>query len=492
LRALYAGTLAPFETALGESERACHTLRTPFTLHQVGRLHPDADTGTALLRESVGLAEQRGDAYEMTRNAGTLTGKLILLGHYREAAHWGSWALSQWQKAELGDPLRHMLIVNDHAYARLLADESGSLSDCPSEESLDRALPEYARLYRGTLADHLLVRGEAARALTFYRTNFETAPRRHLGSAALDLTRGLLEVGEKDAAREVAERAYHLTRGDPPAFHHAAQLALGVALISLEPERAEKLLAAAVCGFSDPLEAHRLAQATLHLAWVKLRRGDRAGARATLGVGAPGLGELSRAGFRLLFAYPEDEQLWELLGSREHELELCLLGRHEVWLGGQPLPLRLRELEILFLLTLHPQGLGLERLHGLLGEPGRGSTKTIISRLRKKLPITTAPYRLNVAVYTDVSTFSHALKKGDLDEALRLYRGELLGASSAPGVVELRGPPPGGSLALAQCGRADYGCRTLRGRLATLGKCPRVTLTTRRPRPYRQGAGRAT
>ncbi len=438
LRALYAGVLAPWEHAFAESERACRARRTPFTLYQVGRLHPDAEAGAAFLRESVGLAEQRGDAYEMTRNAGTLTGKLIHLGGYREAAHWGGWALSEWQLAGLRDPLRRMLLVNDLAYARLLCGESQGLSDCLSEENLESAPPEYARLYRGTLADFLLVRGDAARALVHYRANFETAPRRHLGTAALDLVRGLLEVGEGRAAREVGERAFHLTRGDPPAFHKAAQLALGIALIDAEPERAEALLDAALSGFLDPLEAHRLAQAALHLAWLELRRGDRAGARGALTRAAPGLSELSRAGFRLLFAFPEGERLWELLSSRDKDLELYLLGRAEVWLRGQRLPLRLRELEIISLLALHPQGLSLERLDGLLGEPGRGGTKTVISRLRKKLPITAAPYRLEVEVYTDVMALSQALKKGDLDEVLRLYQGELLGASSAPGVSELR------------------------------------------------------
>lgn len=438
LRALYAGVLAPLEHAFAESERACRVRRTAFTLYQLGRLHPDAGAGVTLLRESVGLAERGGDVYEMTRNAGTLTGRLIYLGRYREAVHWGGWALEQWGAARLRDPLRRMLLVNDLAYARLLAGESPGLSDLLREENLEGTPGDYARFYRGTLADWLLVRGSTARALELYRANFEAAPRRSLGYAALDLVRGLLELGEGHAAREVAERAFHLTRGDPVTFHQAARLALGMALVELDPERAEGLLTTVLTGLREPLEAHRLAQAALHLAWLRLRRGNRAGARATLERAAPGLDELGRTGFRLLFAFGEGERLWELLEGRGFELEVYLLGRSEVWLGGEPLLLSRRELEIVTLLALHPGGLSLERLHGLLGEPGWGSIKTTVSRLRKKLYVSAAPYRLAARTYCDVAALSGALAKGDLGEALRLYRGELLSSSSAPGVAELR------------------------------------------------------
>jgi len=437
LRALYAGTLAPWEDALGESRRAHHALKTSLTLYQYGRLHPVGDEGIALLREAVRLAEQQGDTYGVTRNASALVSRLIHAGHYREAAHWGSWALAQWHAAGLHDPLRRLLLVNDLAYARLLCGDLQGLGDCLDVAPFD-GVPEYVRLYRGTLADYLLVRGEAAQALVHYRANFEAAPRRLLGSASLDLVRGLLEVGEAHAAREVAERAYHLTRGEPAAFHASAQLALGLALCAAQPERAEVLLEGSLETFLSPLEAHRLAQSALHLAWLRLRRGERAGARAALAQAAPGLAELDYTGFRLLVAVPDALGLWELARSREYTLEIHTLGRAEVWLAGEHLALQLRELEIVLLLALHPQGLSLERLHQRLGEPGRSAVKTAISRLRRKLPISKAPYRLEGSVYTDVAAFRQALKKGDLDEALRLYGGELLGASSARGVSELR------------------------------------------------------
>ena len=437
LRALYAGTLAPWERALDESRRAYHVQQTSLTLYQYGRLHPDSEAGLTLLREAVRLAEQQGDTYSVTRSAGALLSRLIYAGHYREAAHWGSWALLAWDTSKLRDPLRRMLLVNDFAYARLLCGDVRGLCDCLGAAPLD-GLPEYDRLYRGTLADYLLVRGEAAQALVHYRANFEAAPRRLLGSAALDLVRGLLEVGEAHAAREVAERAYHLTRGEAAAFHASAKLALGVALCTAQPDRAEVLLEESLETFLNPLEAHRLAQSALHLAWLRLRRGDRAGARAALTRAAPGLAELDYTGFRLLVAQPGVERLWELAQSRDRALEVYALGRAEVWLEGTRLELRLRELEIVLLLALQPQGLSLEKLHQRLGEPGRSAVKTAISRLRRKLPITSAPYRLETSVYTDVAAFRTALKKGDLDEALRLYGGELLGASSTLGVAELR------------------------------------------------------
>lgn len=440
LRALYAGTLCPLASALEQSRRAYHEKRTPLTLLQYGRLHPDAERSLALLRESVGLAERLGEPYDVVRSGGALLSKLIHSGSYREAVSWGAWVVAQWQSADLNDPLRHMLLINDYAYARLLSGELGGLADLLGSVELERVHPEYAQLFQGTKGDALLAGGDLQGAMRHYRANFGRSARPHLGATAVDLVRGLLESGEEDAALEVAERALYLTRGEADPFHLTAQLALGMARSSRDPQRAQAPLGAAFKGFSHPLQAFRLAQAGLHLAWAKAQLGDRSGARRVLNAADAGLDELSYTGFRLLFALPGDAaNLWELVQSRKEPLGLYLLGRSEAWLRGERVPLRLRELEILLLLTLHPEGVTLERLHQLLGEPGgRGGTKTAVSRLRRRVPITASPYRLGVGVYADVLVLEGALKRGDLRAAVLSYRGELLAASSAPGVTEAR------------------------------------------------------
>jgi hypothetical protein len=96
------------------------------------------------------------------------------------------------------------------------------------------------------------------------------------------------------------------------------------------------------------------------------------------------------------------ETLWPLTLGRGAALELHFLGQAEAWYEGDVLPLSLVERELVTLLLLHPQGLTLDRLHDLLGErASRNGLKTILSRLRRRLPISSCPYRLETTVHAD-------------------------------------------------------------------------------------------
>ncbi|MFH8658960.1 transcriptional regulator [Streptomyces afghaniensis] len=110
---------------------------------------------------------------------------------------------------------------------------------------------------------------------------------------------------------------------------------------------------------------------------------------------------------------------------------------------GRPLPLRPRQVEILTLLALEPDGFSPERLRAALygDRPVTASTfKAEISHLRRALGGGVSPrrYALTVPVSCDAVDVLRALEQGDTDTALRLYGGPLLPRSEAPGIEEWR------------------------------------------------------
>ncbi|QZY28685.1 GAF domain-containing protein [Nocardioides coralli] len=126
----------------------------------------------------------------------------------------------------------------------------------------------------------------------------------------------------------------------------------------------------------------------------------------------------------------------------EPGLTLSLLGTAEAWLDGQRLLLNRRQTEILAVLTLHPEGLSLDRLHGMVyGEqPVTQSTlKAEVSHLRSALggQLASRPYRLMMPVRTDVEDVIDLLGRGDVSGAVAAYGGDLLPGTDAPALEEL-------------------------------------------------------
>ncbi|GHE28735.1 sigma-54-dependent transcriptional regulator family protein [Streptomyces albogriseolus] len=124
-------------------------------------------------------------------------------------------------------------------------------------------------------------------------------------------------------------------------------------------------------------------------------------------------------------------------------VNLTCLGAGQAVRNGVPLALRPRQLEILTLLALEPDGYSPERLReAVYGDrPVTASTfKAEISHLRRALDggVATRRYALTAPVSCDAADVLRALEKGDADTALRLYRGPLLSWSEAPGIAEWR------------------------------------------------------
>ena len=124
-------------------------------------------------------------------------------------------------------------------------------------------------------------------------------------------------------------------------------------------------------------------------------------------------------------------------------LRLSMLGRSEITLDGVTITMAPRQVELLAVLSLHPDGLNLEQLHDRLhGERAilPSTTKAEISHVRHVLgaQVLNRPYRLAGPVWADHVEVLDAVRRGDVDAAVARYRGPLLPMSEAPAIVDHR------------------------------------------------------
>jgi hypothetical protein len=102
-----------------------------------------------------------------------------------------------------------------------------------------------------------------------------------------------------------------------------------------------------------------------------------------------------------------------------------------------------RQIEVLTLLALHPDGLGLETLHAHVygdREVRRATLKAEISHLRDRLRggIGSRPYRLEGAWSADCVEVLERIRAGNMQSAVILARGLLVPHSVSPKLEEWR------------------------------------------------------
>ena len=449
LRAFYAGTL-PSSHGFAEAERAYRAAKTFTTLQHYGNFLSGRDTerSLAVFRDLVELTDRRGNPAKRACAAMLLAFPLLLSGRYVEAAQWLEQALATFDGAGLKDWQARLYILHTWAYARVLVGETIGLRDLLEREvgALRDAYPALAAGFRSTLADCLLAQGRVQAALEHYLTNLDLSK-----SAATrgvdfppyllrDAVNALLQAGAAEEAAALVKRHGQLAldTGEPGLY---ARLARGMVLTLQRPEAAVGVLEPVCAAFEGSNNQVDLVSPCLYLARAQLSNGHPERARAALARAHAGLAELSDGGFRLL-AGPEEafravKVLWR---GRAAPLRLTYLGAAEVILEDGALHLFPLWHEVLTLLAAHPRGLSPEQLSLLLyGEDGHPDTlKATLSKLRRHVPISRAPYRLDVAYEADFLQLAAQLREGQLRGALELYNGPLLPKSDAPGVVAAR------------------------------------------------------
>lgn len=436
LRALAAGVFVP--TNRKEALRAYRAKKTPFTAFQLGRL-TYGKRGIELLRESVNLAKEEGKPYEIVRNMGTLAATLVFQGHFQEGANWAEQALKTFDNLGIKDGQRRLLIINDWAHARILNGDMASLEPLlkENESQLSTAYPELSYLFRSTLADYYMATSQPLKALPYLRHNLENVLQDFYAIPALDLVRTLLEVNSIDEANKIVSQAIDLTNHLTQPYYLHSRLAYAMTVISSDSILAQEYLTEARSGFIKTQDAKRIAQTSLYLALSYLHS-DPSKSLAIVHDPKSHIFSLSRESLRLLSG-PETvfRPIWLMLSKgKPASLELRFLGKKEVWLEGEALKLFPSWLEILAVLAVEQRPLELEELMSCLyGDGGNKITlKSNLAKMRRSLPISQHPYHLGGSFQADFIDVAYYLKKGNLQEAIKLYGGPLLKFSVSPSI----------------------------------------------------------
>ncbi len=472
LRARRAGTL-PHPSGWNLAEEAARSRRTPLTVWQLGRLHPDPLRGIVLLEESVRLAEELGTPYEVARNAGALAARLLHAGEFQRARAWAQWALHTFDQHELRDGPRRLLLANDLAYARLLTGDLAGLRRglADADLALDGVLPDVAHLYRSTLAALDLAEGRPTAALAPLRSVVATSPRRHRGEHAVMLVRVLNELGLSDEAAQVAADTVELGRDAGEHAELVGRLARGMAaavraspVVAATPVAVGGEAGQAVPATSLPVPATSLpapSAATLEdLSDVMHARSVAAELRLTAALHyllasggaahhvpadlAATLGAAHPVALQVFSGpRPVFQRVWNALDRGGPTLRLDVFGGVRCRLDGEPIALPPRLAEVALALALHPAGIGRDALNDFLVPHGQppftsGGLRGLLTRLRALLPVSDAPYRLTIPYACDVQEMREHLAAGRARDAIAAFRGAPLPTSAAPGVEELR------------------------------------------------------
>ncbi|MGL4610793.1 MAG: hypothetical protein ACRCYY_14115 [Trueperaceae bacterium] len=448
LRALYAGTIAPTESAETEARRAYEDKKTTITSYQYGRLNSNLTEGLEILRESVKLAERINHRTHIARNTSELTRQLLFLGYYKEALHWGEWTLKKFDEFSFVNSQRKLILMNDWAYAKILTGEITGLEEQLKkvESEFENVLPHIVRNITETLGDYYLAEGKPQEALKCYLKNLDSEERVESGYNARSVVQAHLhmEKPDLDAAMQYAMRAYMLVKGEHWRVRHTSELAYGMVLSIVEPRVGLNQLNYV----QDEADKHFLpsyhqAQLALYTAWTHLKLNDRKAAEETLKKHHDVLKGLSEMGLKLLSG-PEAEfrEIWNMLEleDRPFPLELRFLGKEDVRYKGRTLSLSPQLQEMLILLTLNPKGLSVEKLLNLTTGPlgNLTSFRVMISRLRNSVPLSNPPYIIESRFQADFLQVPKLLEEGNLKTALELYEGPLYLNSESPGVSEAR------------------------------------------------------
>ncbi len=446
LRARRAGTLPP-EQGFPLAEAAARSRRTPLTLWQYGRMHPDPERAVDLLKESVHAAEQVGTPYEVARAAGALAARLIHLGQFQRARSWAEYALQVFDQNGLRDGARRLTLFNDLAVARVLSGDLAGLRRGleDTQASIEGSLPDLAAMYRSTLAWFEQASGRPEAALELMRATFEGSPRQHRTRYAYQLVRCLNEFGRHEEARRTADAAVELS-GDASAYAgRLGLLARGMACavtahltgdVTGHGGAAEDLIAVVL---DRSLAAEERLTAALHYLVVEEDGWHRLPADV-----AEALGALDAVALRVLSGPASVfQRVWDTLAPARAELRLEFLGRVSCRLDGKEIGLGPRLAETALALALHPDGMTREELNAFLARDGTaglspGGMRATLTRLRALLPVSDAPYRFTVAYTADILEARRHLLEKRVRDAITLLKGPLLPDSEALGVEEQR------------------------------------------------------
>lgn len=425
--------------AIRESESPTTVRARAFALALGGDRHGPI----LLLRRAMALAEGANANHSVIACALDISNQEITLGRLRSGRDWARWALRQYDARQLSEGYRRQTALAGLAFAGILIGEHEDV-----KKTIEMMEPNLAHLgvptYESvisTIGDWYLHIGDSAQAEYYYGHVLANAPMTQYASASLDVVKSRIAQGDNLGALDQAGSAYSLSRSSSMAERAFGSLALGMAIFNKNPISAVPHLQEAARGFAETNYAIFEAQALVWLALGKIVNNELSVAKRILESVSPITADFGLSGWQFLIANSAyGTELQSVLSSSKSGVHLKFLGDSTVLIGSEQIRPSRRHCEILALLIDRPKGVSSEQLQLLLyGDLGKPATaKATVSRLRKIIPISTAPYKLLANVEADFSQVLRNIEEGQLQKALLSYRGPLLPESDAPGIVELR------------------------------------------------------
>ncbi len=367
-----------------------------------------------------------------------LANRLLQEGKYRLASHWAKWALQIYELYQRTNSELYWQNFHQWLLIKLLLGEFVCVQEAIAIKQ-DKA-SEFSQTSSWMLDNSLMY-------LALYRGNFEyaaqigerlwysTSQRKHLIHLANPYVRILMSINEEREAEQAAERAMCLGHGLDNAYRAKIILVQAIVLSTSNREKSCELLEQAIKQLSLPWQI----QAGLYLVRNYQRLEQAKKAQKIYKMIEPYLQGIDNSGLLFLAGSPLPVHTNNYLGSKA-KLNLHFLGGIQSEFKGFVQNLRPRFAEILAVLTSYPKGMSAEQLTlAIYGEAHTSSCcKTEISRLKRLIPIKSRPYRLEIPVWADFLEIPALLKEGQVNKAIDLYQGQLLPASEAPEVRNLR------------------------------------------------------
>ncbi len=455
LRARYATGLS-FEEGLIEVKKAYQAAKTFSTLqhYAIHLMVSEPAKALEVYREYNELAKIKGNDKKRVVALAGIGLSLLILGRLKESVHWFNEAVNLFNKTGSSDWQLRAYLYSNLSYVRILLGDILGLDQflLSEEKALRDSFPALLLGYRSTLGEYYLATDDASKSLDYFEANLNlikklnpNQSRDFPSSIVINMVQALIQLKELEKAKALAQKQYYISRDSKLNLHDNTTicLAYGMILAILEPQAALEPLNEALIGAKTANNEIHISSVCIHLAKAYLELGNEEAALHALEQGKTGLKELSTEGFRV-FAGLDDYYgaVYNLWKSPKiiSPLRLKFLGDSKLTLHAKELKLTKRWKEIIAILALSKDGISLEKLLlEIYGEDLKISTlKATISKLRKVIPISRPPYKIEMDYYADFIQFQNYLNLGDVRKALELYNGPLLSFSEAPGIIEHR------------------------------------------------------
>lgn len=441
--------VVPLESAVLNSLEKSVEFDSPSALNYAHLLATSGNTTRAIpmLENLYSMYRKAGRVFRTVHALVLLANAKLLHGNFASASLHAETALDLTDRHNIQDQQLRFVCIALTSFIRLLSGDDGKAAELlhSIDEAVLQAVNTGYESVHTTIGDLSMVEGNFANAEAAYRRVFNGLSTAASDSVLPDLVLALYALGRSDEALALA--LGRITTTEPERMTSGSWCVLAEALaLSLNGDhRGKGLLETISTNRGGKWNALQRSRAVIHLALHYHRVGAQSKAITVLASHQALIHQLGESGWILLGGANAH------LGSLRAEwlatlqpIQLEFLGGSD-WLykSGSEESLgsnRLRIMELLFCLSMFPEGINTEGLLTCFGWSPESALamRTLVKSLRQFVEVGTKPYRLERPVAADYITLTELIDSNELDRALDLYKGPLLPNSEIPFVIEHR------------------------------------------------------